>query len=486
MTRLRYATTLSSLLKGRSSLLVLGSQRTVNGSRLARDLPAPLAGSLKRLLEDLDPGDMGAGSSALCDCEPPRVQLGLLPEKGSRYNSTARAESLRRLFAGSGMASQKKGAVLLLVEDLSEISPWLNAIGRGLPLFSRKTGRKSVSQTLALLVLDSKGKVCRVGKESQAIVEATREAARLVDTPPTEMNPNSLAKEARALLRGIPKVKIREIKGDALLEAGLGGIHAVGRCALEAPRLLVASYDPGRARSQHVALVGKGVTYDTGGLNLKIGGSMAGMKGDMGGAAAMLGAFRALASTGCRQRVTLLLCMAENAIGASAYKPDDILVMHSGKTVEINNTDAEGRILLADGVSYAASKLRADIVIDAATLTGAQLISTGMLHAAIVSNDQRLEDHCVESGRRSGDLCHPLPFAPEFYKSEFSSPVADMRNSVKNRMNAQSACAAQFVYWHMEDSKAKWCHIDMAGPSHHQDRGTGFGVALVADLVRTL
>ena len=484
MTRLQFATTVSSLLKGNSSFLVLGSEKTVTKARLSRDLPKDLAHALGLILADLKPGVMGAGESALCGTQPAKVSLGLLPKTGSRYNSPARAESLRRLFAGSGFASRSKAAVLLLVEDESQITPWVNAIARGLSLFSRKTDKKKPGSRMSILVMDDEGKVCRVTKESKAIVESTREAARLVDSPPTEMNPAGLAKEARALLRGIPGVKIQEIKGEALLKAGLGGIHAVGRCAVEAPRMLIASYDPGHKRSKHVALVGKGVTYDTGGLNLKVGGSMAGMKGDMGGSAAVLGAFRALVSTGCKHRVTLLLCMAENAIGPEAYKPDDILVMHSGKTVEINNTDAEGRLLLADGVSYAARKIKADVVIDAATLTGAQLVSTGNLHAAIVSNDQDLEDLCVAAGRRSGDLTHPLPFAPEFYQSEFASPVADMRNSVKNRMNAQSACAAQFVYSHLEGTKARWCHIDLAGPAVQQDRGTGFGVALLCEMVR--
>ena len=217
---------------------------------------------------------------------------------------------------------------------------------------------------------------------------------------------------------------------------------------------------------------------------------MEGMKSDMGGAAAVLGAFRALAGAGHRQRLTLLLCIAENAIGPASYKPDDILTLHSGKTVEINNTDAEGRLLLADGVSWAAREIEADIVIDAATLTGAQLVATGQLHAAIVSNDEALENLMVQTGRACGDLVHPLPFAPEFYKKEFASPIADMRNSVANRLNAQSSCAAQFVYWHMEDAPnakhRRWCHVDLAGPAFPKDRGTGFGVALLASAIEKL
>ena len=160
--------------------------------------------------------------------------------------------------------------------------------------------------------------------------------------------------------------------------------------------------------------------------------------------------------------------------------------MHSGKTVEINNTDAEGRLLLADGCSYAARVLNCYIVLDAATLTGAQGVATGDHWAAIVSNDETVEQALCAAGRSSGDQCWPLPFAPEFFRSEFASPIADMRNSVKNRSNAQVSCAAEFVHWHLDGSNKKWGHIDLAGPAFRMDRGTGFGVALLFETVRKL
>src|SRR5262249_38707012 len=156
---------------------------------------------------------------------------------------------------------------------------------------------------------------------------------------------------------------------------------------------------------------------------------MENMKCDMGGAAAVLGAVKVLAKTGYPHRVVALACLAENAIGPDAYRSDDILTMHSGKTVEINNTDAEGRLVLADGVSHAARDLKADVIVDIATLTGAALIATGEAVSCTVSNRESLERLSVESGRRTGDLTFPILFAPEFYKQEFASKVADMRNS---------------------------------------------------------
>ena len=317
------------------------------------------------------------------------------------------------------------------------------------------------------------------------LVESLREAARLVDLPPSELDPAAFQREARRLVKGIKGVRTRAIVGKDLLAAGCGGIHGVGRCANSAPRLIVMTWAPARPKG-HIALVGKGITYDTGGLSLKVGGSMVGMKSDMGGAAAVLGAFRTLASTGCRSRVSALLCLAENAIGPDAFKNDDILTLHSGMRVEINNTDAEGRLVLADGVSFAARKLKAEIVLDAATLTGAQLVATGRLHAGLLAGDEDLEDALVAAGRHTGELVHPMPFAPEFHRKEFASKVADFRNSVADRMNAQSSCAGEFIRWQLDGTKARYGHVDMAGPSTIGGRGSGFGPALLAEAVRRL
>jgi probable aminopeptidase NPEPL1 len=137
-------------------------------------------------------------------------------------------------------------------------------------------------------------------------------------------------------------------------------------------------------------------------------------------------------------------------VGPLSTRPDDVQVFYSGKTVEVNNTDAEGRLVLADGCSFASKHLNPKIIIDIATLTGAQGIATGKRHAAIYCNDEWLEDLAVRVGRESGDLTHPLPYCPEFFKPEFASAVADMKNSVKDRSNAQSACAGQFIGNHIE------------------------------------
>ncbi len=472
-------------LKAVSSLLVVAPKALFTEKKLPHLFSAAARKVLVELGKDTPPGDCGATASSLVDGKPSRVVVGVLPDEVSRYNTPTRAEAICRVVQSSSIASKDKPAIALFLDEPTHVLAALNAIGRALPLFSQKSSHEETAR-LTVSIFDTHGKPIAIPEFAKSVMELARQAAVLVDTPPTDLNPAALAKEAHKRLSKIEAVKVTQLVGKELLAKRLIGIHSVGRCAEEAPRMLVAHYRPKKKTKLHVALVGKGVTFDTGGLHLKQRGMMETMKSDMGGAAAVLGAFRALAGEGTACELSLILCLAENAIGPAAYKPDDILTMHSGKTVEINNTDAEGRLLLADGVSWAARELRATHVFDAATLTGAQLISTGMMHAAVVSNDEALEQLFVKVGRDTGDLVHPLPFAPEFYQAEFKSPIADMRNSVKNRANAQSSCAAQFVYNHIDETGVKWVHVDLAGPAFRGERGTGFGVALLSEAVRRL
>lgn len=483
MTRLAYPKTVSALVEGADSLLVIAPKRMFDDGSFLEILPEELMRLALDLASDTRPGPLGSAASTLTGAKPRKLGVGVLADEGSRYNAPSRAAGIAKVVAASGFVRSGRSAVLVALDDERHALPALNAIARTLPLYSaRKQSPKP--GTLRVLAIGPDERPVAFGPEARTTAQLAREMARLVDMPPTDMNPKAFQAEAWRLLTGVTGVKKRQITGDALLRAGLGGIHAVGRTALEAPRMLVATYVPKQHSKSRVALVGKGVTYDTGGLSIKSKTGMPGMKCDMGGAAAVLGAFLVLAKHGCPHELSMVVCLAENAVGPSSYKPDDILTMHSGLTVEINNTDAEGRLLLADGVSYAVRKLGADIVIDAATLTGAQLIATGLVHAAVVTSDEELERTLVEAGRASGDLVHPLPFAPELYQREFKSPVADMRNSAANRANAQASCAAQFVYAHVADTDARWGHVDMAGPAFPKDRATGFGVALLAETVR--
>lgn len=453
----------------RGALSFLTPEHRKLASNLAQDTPAGLYGNANATLTGGD--------------QPKRLIVGVLPDRVSRYNAPARPSAVQRVVQNVNLTRDKRSALILVLDKEDHQIAVLNAVGRAFSIFTAKSEEEPQGRLQVAAILRS-GAGVRLEPRTRDVVASSREIAALVDSPPTDMNPEALAGRARTLLKGIKRIRFREIIGDQLPKAGLGGIHAVGRAAVVAPRLLVASYTPPKASSTHVALVGKGVTFDTGGLHIKPRGSMETMKVDMGGAAAVLGAFRVLCQHDFPHRLSLLMCLAENAVGPNSVKPDDIITMHSGRTVEINNTDAEGRLLLADGVSYAARELKAEVIFDAATLTGAQLIATGINHAAIMSNDPSLEQAVMQAGYGSGDLVHPLPFAPEFYKPEFKSVVADMKNSVKNRANAQSSCAGQFIYNHLEGTHSRWCHIDLAGPVARGDRATGFGVALLSESLR--
>ncbi len=159
--------------------------------------------------------------------------------------------------------------------------------------------------------------------------------------------------------------------------------------------------------------------------------------------------------------------------------------MYSGKTVEVNNADAEGRLVLGDGVAHATKHIpNLDLIVDMATLTGAQLVATGKKHAGILCNKEELETRTLKAGMHSGDLCYPLLYAPELLMEEFKSEVADMKNSVKDRSNAQTSCAGHFIEAHLDPSyQGGWIHVDMAGPGINGERSTGYGVGLVLSLL---
>ena len=309
-------------------------------------------------------------------------------------------------------------------------------------------------------------------------MDGVRLAARLFDTPTNVLHTDGFVEEAQAVAAQTGS-SLEVIRGEDLREQGFGGLYGVGKAARNPPALAVLRHRPDGA-TRHVAWVGKGVVYDTGGLSLKSSGGMSGMKGDMGGAAAVLGAFSAAASQGVDYAITAVLCLAENAIGPDAQRPDDIVTMKSGKTVELNNTDAEGRLCLADGVAWVCETEKPDVLVDCATLTGAALVATGKIHGALYCNDEALEQRALKVGRAVGEPTHALPYAPELFRKEFKSVVADMRNSVKDRANAQSSCAGQFIGNHLPEDAPAWLHVDLAGPAWNADgRGTGYGVGLL-------
>ncbi|KAK7481689.1 hypothetical protein BaRGS_00027062 [Batillaria attramentaria] len=406
-----------------------------------------------------------------------------LPSKCSRHNTPSRAHALSKIVKSCLAGGDE---FIVLACERADVLASACAIARALPLFCGKSNLSEVERTVTVEVLLkgagsdeplSNGDISALS----AAAASVRLAAKITDMPCAQMHTDAFLEEVKTVGEelGITPVIIR---GEELNERGFGGLYGVGKAAVRPPALAVLSHQPNGA-TQNIAWVGKGIVYDTGGLCIKSKTGMCGMKRDCGGAAGVLGAFYAAVKLGFRQNLHAVLCLAENAVGPTAQRPDDIVTIYSGRTVEINNTDAEGRLVLGDGVAYAQKDLKCDTIVDMATLTGAQGIATGKYHAGVVTNSEDMELACVRAGQNSGDLVHPLPYTPELHFSEFASVMADMKNSVAERSNAQVSCAGLFIHSHIGfDFPGVWLHIDMAAPVYVGERSTGYGVALLNTL----
>jgi len=407
------------------------------------------------------------------------VTVACLPGKCSRHNTPSRAHSITRLVRSLVTGSDQ---TIVITCERADMFASACAVARAFPLFSRKSGTQSEATiTVEMVVVDGEPASAEEVQLMQDAAAGIRLTARLVDTPCNEMHTDAFVEEIRKVGEAVG-ASLTLIRGEELKARGFGGIYGVGKAALHPPALVVLSHTPAGA-SSNIAWVGKGIVYDTGGLSMKTKTTMPGMKRDLGGAAAILGSFLVAVKSGFTENLHAVFCMAENAVGPLATRPDDIHTLYSGRTVEINNTDAEGRLVLADGVAYANKDLKCTTILDMATLTGAQGTATGKYHGALLTNEESWEELATQAGRVSGDLLFPVPYAPEFHFTEFASSVADMKNSAADRSNALVSCAGLFIAANLGfDFPGSWIHVDMASPVHSGDRATGYGVALLCVL----
>jgi leucyl aminopeptidase len=322
-------------------------------------------------------------------------------------------------------------------------------------------------------------------------------ARDLIHTPSNIKNPKWLAEQAKSLVgkSKSPALKI-EIKSGAAL-AKFGGLLAVGNSAPKpGPRVVQVSYEPkGSKNWPHVVLVGKGITFDTGGVSLKRPyDTMIGMKSDMSGAAAILATVIAIADLGTsapKVRVTALLMCAENALSSTSQRPSDVITHFGGTTVEVIDTDAEGRLVLADGLAFSDEKLDPDYLIDIATLTGAATLGLGRQYAAMYTRDVSLAQDLYDAGQRIGERVWHMPLIDD-YKVALASEVADFNHTAeKPDFNGGSITAALFLEHFAADRK--WVHLDIAGPARSESDsgenpkgGTGFGVRLLTEWLTSL
>ncbi len=312
-------------------------------------------------------------------------------------------------------------------------------------------------------------------RDAQAVVDAVALVKDLVSTPAEDLGPADLAQRAVDAVADLP-VEVTVLDEQALAEGGYGGILGVGRGSERPPRLVRLSYSPPGALS-HVALVGKGITFDTGGLSLKPPASMVGMKYDMAGAATVLAVLRAAAVQQLPVRVTAFLCIADNMPSGNATRPGDVLRLLGGTTVEVLNTDAEGRLVLGDGL-VAASREHPDVILDVATLTGAITVALGTRHAGVMGDDDAVAEY-LAAAARAGELAWRLPL-PEHMVDELDSPIADLVNAKVGDPAGGSLFAGLFLRHFVgpvtdEDGAPRipWVHLDIAGVG--MNKGGPFG-----------
>ncbi|AOY57848.1 PepA: leucyl aminopeptidase [Desulfococcus multivorans] len=320
-----------------------------------------------------------------------------------------------------------------------------------------------------------------------AACRGTLQAREWVSVPAVDKRPDAYAESIAALARaeGLDAVIWDE---KILAENGFGALLAVGQGSHAAPRLVFLEYRTEGAEKT-VCLVGKGVTFDSGGLNLKIGGAMEGMKMDMAGSAAVAATLISVARLKPKLNVVGVLPLVENMPSGKAIRPGDIIHTYSGKTVEVGNTDAEGRLILADAIAYAVEVYKPHILIDMATLTGACVVALGEKIAAVFTEEDALAEAIIASGRRTFERCWRMPM-PEDYKELLKSDFADISNMSSSKWGG-AITAALFLSAFVKDTQ--WVHIDIAGPAYAKKSGayctpggTGFGVRLLLDLLEKL
>ena len=351
-----------------------------------------------------------------------------------------------------------------------------------------KVTAEAASTAIAKLELVTPGPDAKQAvTNAQVVAEAVCRARAWVNAPANDLYPETFAEQARAAAREV-KLDVEVLDDKALQRGGYGGILAVGGGSSRPPRLVKVTYSPKKATT-HLALVGKGITFDTGGLNLKPADGMYTMKCDMGGAAAVLSAVRAIAELGLDVKVTAWAAMAENMPSGTAYRPSDVLTMYGGKTVENANSDAEGRLVMADALVRACEDTP-DLIVDVATLTGACIVALGERVGGLMASDDSTADQLLDAAESAGEAFWQLPL-PDDVTDNLVSDIADLRSSGTNRYGGALTAAAflrAFV------GETPWAHLDIAGPAWNDKAaydyvpkgGTGAGVRTLIALARSL
>jgi leucyl aminopeptidase len=462
------------LLSIAADVLVIGVKKTDAGPVIVSDEPSILA------LQD---------SLSLIGFSGAQDELRRLPFTGAAAGSialvglgTGTIAAVQLRYAAGTAARQLTGvesiALALPAADDAELTAILEGASIGAYAYvayrsASLAGTKLPASTITVASsLPAEKAIARANATATAMVTVRD----LVNAPPSDLYPETLAQATVDLAEGTG-VSVEVLREDELEAGGFGGILGVGRGSSRGPRLVKVTYSPAEAE-RHIALVGKGITFDSGGLSLKPAGSMIGMKYDMTGAATVMAVTLAAAELGLKVKITAWMCIAENLPSGTAARPNDVMRIRGGKTVEVLNTDAEGRLVLADGI-VAASEEAPDAIIDVATLTGAQVVALGNRYTAVMGDDD-LVAQVVATAGRVGETMWPMPL-PAYLRPMLNSDVADIAN-IKAGNSASGMLLAgvflkDFVGTVGEEGAERtipWAHLDIAGPSENAGGGYGY------------
>jgi leucyl aminopeptidase len=451
------------------------------------DLPEPLAGA---------PGseDVRSAYKKATLVHPGTPRRALVVGLGNRDEFEPERARVAGAVAARTAASMDASSLALSGPDADDPAAVATAVVEGAILASYRFDRfKSKgdeddedSKSLEEITVIGDASLAEAVEAARIGAEAENFARELQDLPSNVVTPSYLAGRANAIAEEHDSVNCEVLGRKQIVDAGMGGLVAVSQGTAEDPQLIVLRYHGG-GEGRTLGLVGKGVTFDSGGISIKPSGGMQEMKMDMSGAAAVLEAVSAIAKLEVPIDILAVIPSTENMPSGTAVKPGDIITQLNGKTVEVNNTDAEGRLILADALAYSVAN-GADRVIDLATLTGAVIVALGSTYAGLMSNDDDFAAAVERAGLRTGELAWRLPLHPE-YKELTKGSVADLTNASSKR-KASTIYAGSFLE-EFVDGKP-WVHLDIAGTAWDVGREyvgkgpTGYGVRLLVDLAQSL
>ncbi len=462
-----------------ADVLVIGVIQAADGIRLApgaQDADAALGGSLTGTLGVL--GATGKAEELTRIASAGRLKAPLIvavglgaPPGGSGDAEPFDAETLRRAAGAAvrslGSAPGRRIALALPARDKSEAEAVALGALLGGYVFRRYRANGGQHEPAEIIVLTGPENAAAADR-ARILADAVALARDLVNTSPAQMYPAILAAEAQRVAEAAG-LDIEVLDDKALADRGYGGLIGVGQGSVHPPYLVRLGYAHPRA-ARTVVFAGKGITFDSGGLSLKPPKSMEDMKSDMSGAAAVLAALQGIAALRPAVNAVGYLALAENMPGGGAQRPSDVITIYGGKTVEVLNTDAEGRLVLADALARSAGD-SPDILVDVATLTGAQVIALGPRVAGVMANDDALRSLVVDAAARSGEAAWPMPL-PEELRSGLDSAVADIANVTGKRdggMLVGGLFLREFV-----PPGVRWAHMDIAGPAFHDGEPYGY------------